>query len=486
MARFSQAFLQGLLQPTYQQGLFEAARSVGQTPGIMRMERQEKEEQEKLQQLMTTGDPSQISARVQQLRQMAVQATSTEQRRKYTAAADALENNIKTKGIQDISVLMGELDKAVDPARIDALQQQISDLAVSSMQPDPTEFVGLGSKRKETVTELMEDQSEKRVENIASALARSSADIPTFVDSLPSAQDNPKDGVTEAERASIIKISTDLRGIRDDHADLAASGTLSPAYRKILDSNKELKERPEIKEALDILARRKDPESTVTPGQASRAADTIRNVVTAEYGRQLEVNRSTNRLEAKADRMVDSLLEEGGISEWVYGEDLVEVVRRVKDDDDLEDDFRSFIAQEIEKNPSVDKNVAIKTALDLLGEKYDLRLEEGRQQNIEEDAQEEADRETAIAALMERDDLSRRDAIRKLNELEAERRKGAGSIQDVRTRAREAQFGPSSYGALPEATRGQDPVTASEALSGVGRVGAGLLRSIPGGPPSRN
>ena len=45
MARFSQAFLQGLLQPTYQQGLFEAARSVGQAPGVMALQEQRKERQ---------------------------------------------------------------------------------------------------------------------------------------------------------------------------------------------------------------------------------------------------------------------------------------------------------------------------------------------------------------------------------------------------------------------------------------------------------
>ena len=39
MAKFSQAFLQGLMQPTYQQGLFEAARSVGMTPGLMRQKK---------------------------------------------------------------------------------------------------------------------------------------------------------------------------------------------------------------------------------------------------------------------------------------------------------------------------------------------------------------------------------------------------------------------------------------------------------------
>jgi hypothetical protein len=54
MARFSQAFLQGLLQPTYQQGLFEAARGLGQTPGIMRMQRREEEEKKREQALALT------------------------------------------------------------------------------------------------------------------------------------------------------------------------------------------------------------------------------------------------------------------------------------------------------------------------------------------------------------------------------------------------------------------------------------------------
>lgn len=47
MAKFSQAFLQGLLQPSYQQGLFEAAKGLGQTPGIMALNRQQKEEKER-------------------------------------------------------------------------------------------------------------------------------------------------------------------------------------------------------------------------------------------------------------------------------------------------------------------------------------------------------------------------------------------------------------------------------------------------------
>ena len=40
MAKFSQTFLQGLLQPTYQQGLFDVGRNIGQAPALMRQQEQ--------------------------------------------------------------------------------------------------------------------------------------------------------------------------------------------------------------------------------------------------------------------------------------------------------------------------------------------------------------------------------------------------------------------------------------------------------------
>lgn len=48
MAKFSQAFLQGLLQPSYQEGLFTAARGIGQAPGLRRQQQQQQEEIQKL------------------------------------------------------------------------------------------------------------------------------------------------------------------------------------------------------------------------------------------------------------------------------------------------------------------------------------------------------------------------------------------------------------------------------------------------------
>ena len=44
MAKFSQTFLQGLLQPSYQEGLFTAARGIGTAPGLQRQQQQQQEE----------------------------------------------------------------------------------------------------------------------------------------------------------------------------------------------------------------------------------------------------------------------------------------------------------------------------------------------------------------------------------------------------------------------------------------------------------
>lgn len=48
MPQYSQALLQGLLNPAYQEGLFEAAKGLGQTPALMMAEKQRKEKQQKL------------------------------------------------------------------------------------------------------------------------------------------------------------------------------------------------------------------------------------------------------------------------------------------------------------------------------------------------------------------------------------------------------------------------------------------------------
>ena len=80
MARFSQTFLQGLLQPTYQQGLFEAAKGLGQTPAIMGLQRQEREQKQKLADIYSTAmQPGTTSVQLFQVAQQLMAQGEQEQ-----------------------------------------------------------------------------------------------------------------------------------------------------------------------------------------------------------------------------------------------------------------------------------------------------------------------------------------------------------------------------------------------------------------------
>ena len=55
MAKFSQTFLQGLLQPSYQEGLFTAARGIGQAPQMRALQQQQQQEKQQLSQIDTSS-----------------------------------------------------------------------------------------------------------------------------------------------------------------------------------------------------------------------------------------------------------------------------------------------------------------------------------------------------------------------------------------------------------------------------------------------
>jgi len=80
MAKFSETFLQGLLQPTYQQGLFEAARGLAQTPALMMAEKQRKERQQKLADIYSSAiAPDATSQQMTQAAQQLLQAGKVEE-----------------------------------------------------------------------------------------------------------------------------------------------------------------------------------------------------------------------------------------------------------------------------------------------------------------------------------------------------------------------------------------------------------------------
>ena len=92
MAKFSQTFLQGLLEPSYQEGLFTAARGVGQAPAL-RMQQQQQQQQ---RQAMSQIDPSTPAGLVQLARFYQSQG-DMENAAKYAKASRELAETLSTR-----------------------------------------------------------------------------------------------------------------------------------------------------------------------------------------------------------------------------------------------------------------------------------------------------------------------------------------------------------------------------------------------------
>ena len=90
MAKFSQTFLQGLLQPSYQEGLFEAARGIGAAPQMRALQQQQQaelsryDESAKLSEqgvaAAQQGDISALTQRIADLRRQMATATTLQEK----------------------------------------------------------------------------------------------------------------------------------------------------------------------------------------------------------------------------------------------------------------------------------------------------------------------------------------------------------------------------------------------------------------------
>lgn len=435
MASFSNQFLQGLINPNYQQGLLTAASRAGSF-----FDRQQEAEQ--LKQLTSfppiagagvsaaangdtdastplSYDYGAILKRIDQVTALSTQYASRGDRARalaYKNVADTLTTSLKSQGINAITSLLQEMETSTDIDYIKDLQTQILNIATNTRQPSPTQFVGKGAERIKQIDADEIKASDQRVLALSNSIASniSISNIPEHVNNMP--------GLTDPEKNKVIRDATSLRKIVTDNASMIEDSKIPPGHLRYLKSNPDLLNDPAVQGAMDVFERRNDPNQTVNPNELARAAGIIRKKVEEEYGRQQEVNRSKDRLEAQAEKMVERLLEEDSVSEWYYGKDLLELTRETVNDDDKSEDFYSIVAQEIEKNPNVDPQAAVYTALNILGleRELDPRLEEGRQLNKAEKEAIEAEREDAIVFLMQEENLSREEATVKLKQREEE------------------------------------------------------------------
>jgi hypothetical protein len=155
MAKFSQAFLQGLLQPTYQQGLFDVARSVGQAPAVMGLQRLQEEkkakEAELLDNMITTssqgvagaqqGDVSAVTRQIGKLRElMAGPDITLDQKREVASQIQQLQKMVpgaQQKAISNKAQALVRAEEALEDPALDKTVRQVLEQRIEIMKQDP-------------------------------------------------------------------------------------------------------------------------------------------------------------------------------------------------------------------------------------------------------------------------------------------------------------------------------------------------------------
>ncbi len=182
MAKFSQTFLQGLLQPTYQQGLFDVARSVGQAPALMRQQEQRQQREKGMmggmlaaQQAAAEGrfDPETMKSFMGSMQGLGVpaqdimQTLPTLQQANQASVVNNKQNQLV--GLQQqlneqAQILLESDDRSRKEAanyQIDSIEEQMVNIGKETRGIDAGTFVGVGDKTRPGVTKAQLNQIEK-------------------------------------------------------------------------------------------------------------------------------------------------------------------------------------------------------------------------------------------------------------------------------------------------------------------------------------
>jgi hypothetical protein len=139
MAKFSQTFLQSMLQPSYQEGLFTAARGIGAAPGLRRQQQQQEEDMQKLRGMGAVERADYMAQKAQTPQQLmeaetarskAVKEGSLESLRGLEAARQAAKTTQEKKEIEQIMSRVA-VQAGIDPSSVIGRTQEELDKELS-------------------------------------------------------------------------------------------------------------------------------------------------------------------------------------------------------------------------------------------------------------------------------------------------------------------------------------------------------------------
>ena len=158
MAKFSQAFLQSMLQPSYQEGLFTAARGIGQAPqmrALQQQQQQEKNLETQAQQALLSKDYSRLGALLPQMSPEVARTYIPEYQRGLQTSSEQEAGNVIAKLRSDLRDVASDPNISADEKaiRIRSIQDQMNDAAKSLSFTAQQQVAGLGAQITQNVQE---------------------------------------------------------------------------------------------------------------------------------------------------------------------------------------------------------------------------------------------------------------------------------------------------------------------------------------------
>ena len=152
MAKFSQTFLQGLLQPSYQQGLFTAAKQAGQLPGQL----QQQQMQQQQMQALRNATPMQRAQYAMQTAQSPAQIAAAQ--KQMDAAQASIDAGKKEQASAELNKLYQQYITETNPQKIASLEGRIRSLATAAGRDVTAVENQLEAIRSRKATEVTEEQ----------------------------------------------------------------------------------------------------------------------------------------------------------------------------------------------------------------------------------------------------------------------------------------------------------------------------------------
>ena len=294
MAKFSQTFLQGLLQPSYQEGLFTAARQATALPGQLRQQQEQKEQMQKLRGMGAVERADYMAQKAQTPQQLmaaeaargkAVKEGSLESLRGLEAARQAAKTTQEKKEIEQIMSRVA-VQAGIDPSSVIGRTQEELDKELSrELQQSRLE----DQKRAEQEAAIAQtyyavpDKSREQFEKNAVQ-----AGFGNIIDELK--EDKARDQLVELQLSNAQTLAAENAAMRKEPLPIIA------LEDRINNANidKELKD-----QFLSELADVKQPDfnnnGTWNPGERKLAMDSIRSINKAV---REEVSREVTRKNA--------------------------------------------------------------------------------------------------------------------------------------------------------------------------------------------